>query len=153
MAENPDGAERTEAPTPKRKKSAREKGQVARSQELNSLIILTVGTMLILGFHNYVILAIEKIFIRSFNTSPHHVELENIARLAADTLYSYIPIVAPFFVGIIIAGLFVNLSQVGFHFSTNALTPKLDRINPIEGFKRIISWKTVFEAFKNILKI
>ncbi|MBN2071851.1 MAG: flagellar biosynthesis protein FlhB [Candidatus Krumholzibacteriota bacterium] len=153
MAENSDGAERTEDPTPKRRKSAREKGQVARSQEVNSLVILTTGAMLILGFHNYVILAIEKLFIRSFNTSPASIEAGNITMLAAETLYSYVPIVAPFFIGIILAGLFANLSQVGFHFSSTALAPKFERINPLEGFKKIFSWKTVFEALKNIIKI
>ena len=47
----------------------------------------------------------------------------------------------------------MNLAQVGFHLTSSALTPKLERVNPLEGFKRIFSWKSVIETIKGLIKI
>jgi flagellar biosynthetic protein FlhB len=153
MAEIQDSAERTEAPTPKKRRDTREKGKVARSQELNSLIILSAGTLIILGFHPFVIGSIERIFFLFFRTSPQHVDLVNIRSVALAMFVSFLPIVTPFFLGIIAAGLLVNIGQVGFHFTANVLSPDLERINPISGLKRILSWRTIFEVLKGVIKI
>ncbi len=153
MAENSDAAERTEAPTQKRRRDSREKGQVARSQELNSLVILTAGAMLILSLHNYMIDGMKDIFVQFFLTPHAVVEPGNMNSLAQLLFNSFFPIVMPVFLGIIVAGLFVNFSQVGFHVTADALVPKLERINPVEGFKKLFSWRAVFETFKGLIKI
>ncbi|MBU8921013.1 MAG: flagellar biosynthesis protein FlhB [Bacteroidales bacterium] len=153
MAESSGAGEKTESASPKRRREARDKGQVARSQEVNSLIILATGTMLLLGLHGHIVSGIEHIFRSSFNTSPATVEIANIVSIAKGLFSSFFSIVLPVFLGIIVAGLGVNLSQVGFHVTTNVLTPKLERINPLEGFKRIFSWKSVIETMKGLIKI
>ncbi len=153
MADRDDAAERTESPTPKRRREARKRGQVARSQEVNSLIILTAGTLLILGFHKHVFNSISGIFRGIFAISPEFVQAGNITGLGVKMFFWFFPIVLPFFIGIIGAGLLANIGQVGFQISTEAFSPKLDRINPVSGFKRIFSWRAVMEAAKGLVKI
>ena len=103
MAEFQDAAERTEAPTPKRRRQARERGMVARSQELNSLMILTVGTIIVVGFHPHTIDGIRNVFVLVFNAPPAYVSPGNLTALGLMMLRSFFPIVAPFFIGIIAA--------------------------------------------------
>jgi flagellar biosynthetic protein FlhB len=60
------------------------------------------------------------------------------------------------FPGLLIAlviGLLTNIAQVGFHFSTEALAPKWDKLNPLNGMKRLVSKQGAFETFKGIVKI
>ncbi len=153
MAELQDSSERTEAPTPKKRREAREKGQVARSQELNSFMILLAGTLIITGFHPCVVKGIRKVFVQAYMTQPETIEPGNMANVAATLFGSFLPIVAPFFIGIIAAGLLVNVGQVGFHITPSVLTLKFDKVNPVNGLKRILSWRSVFEALKGLIKV
>ncbi len=153
MPERNESAERTESATPKRRREAREEGQVARSQEVNSFVILTAGTLITIGFHSYVIEGIEKVFVQSFNLSPSYIEPGNMSRIAMNLFMWFCPIVAPFFLGIIGVGFLVNVGQVGFHISPKALSPKFDKLNPVNGLKRILSWRAVLEACKSAMKI
>jgi flagellar biosynthetic protein FlhB len=153
MSEFQESGERTEAPTPKRRRDARRKGQVARSQELNSFIILTVGTLLLAGLHPRVIEGIERVFVQFFQTAPESLVHGNMTNIALIAFRLFFPIVTPLFLGVIASGLLVNAGQVGFHVTADALSPKFDRINPINGLKRLLSWRSVFEALKGCVKI
>lgn len=153
MPEFQSDEQKTEKPTPKRKREAREKGQVARSREMNSLSILIAGTLVMVVGHDYILKAISRTFLQFLN-SPHSIvnvgSMENVLFLL---LRLFFPIVTPFFVGAVCAGLVSNFAQVGFYFVPSAMSPKLDRINPSSGFKRIFSWRSIFEAFKGFVKI
>ncbi|MBN1164114.1 MAG: flagellar biosynthesis protein FlhB [Candidatus Krumholzibacteriota bacterium] len=153
MADSDQAAEKTERATPKRRKEARGKGQVAKSQEINSFIILTAGTLIIFSFHGYIVRSILHVFARAFSVSPECVEAGNISNLGWEIFYSFFPIVSPFFIGIVAAGLMANLGQVGFHVTPDVLSPKFDKLNPVNGLKRILSWRSVVEASKGLVKI
>lgn len=60
---------------------------------------------------------------------------------------------APFFIFGFAVTLLVNILQVGWKVSTKPMQPKLDRFNPVNGMKRIISKDSVFELFKSLIKI
>jgi len=153
MAQKDDSSEKTESPTMKRRRDAREKGQVARSQEVNSFLILIAGTLVVLGFHSFIMQAIEDVFYKAFSMSPDIIQPKNMVNLALSLFGWFFPIVFPFFIAAIIAGLAANLGQVGFHVTSDAASPKWDKINPIQGLKKMFSWKSVFEAVKSIIKI
>ncbi|MCD6380038.1 flagellar biosynthesis protein FlhB [bacterium] len=153
MAKKDDSSEKTEAPTSKRRRDAREKGQVARSQEVNSFLIMVAGTLVVLGFYPYILHAIEDVFYRVYSISPDIIQPENIVHLASSLLGWSFSIVFPFFIAVIVAGLAANLGQVGFHITSDAASPKWDKINPVEGLKKMFSWKSVFEAIKGTIKI
>jgi len=153
VAEFDESAERSQEPTPKRRKDAREKGQVARSQEVNTFVVVLAGVLVLILFHQYLIERIEEIFVLSFNASTSYIEPQAIQRFAMGVFKRFFPILAPIFIGVMVSGLAANLGQVGFQITTDQLTPKFDRINPISGFKRIFSWRAVFEALKSVVKI
>jgi len=153
MSSYDDSGERTEKPTEKRRRESREKGQVARSQEVNSFLIMMAGTLVILAFHSYILNGIERVFHNAFRIPPSMVEPGNIVNLASRTAGWFFPLVMPFFIAAIVAGLVANVGQVGFHIVSDSLTPKWEKINPVEGLKKIFSWKSVFETVKGAAKI
>ena len=153
MAEFQEAAEKSQEPTPKRRKDAREKGQVVRSQELNSFVILLAGVLILSSMHNFMLDRIERFFALSFNTSTSFLEPSSIQNFASSVFKRFVPILAPIFIGVVAGGLLVNIGQVGFNVSSENLKMKFDRINPISGFKKIFSWRSLFEMLKSIIKL
>ncbi len=76
-----------------------------------------------------------------------------VSSLLFKALITFFMILLPILVVAFIAGLIGNLAQIGFLFTFEPLSPKFNKINPVSGFKKIFSKKTVVELFKNILKI
>lgn len=148
--------EKTEKPTPKRRKEAREKGQVLQSKELTSALLLLIIFLSLKIFSNYM-----------FNSLKEHVGYVYGKYLILDDFYTkkeislllrYIilkaaSIVAPVLGIAFIFALTINYFQVGFLFTTKTLEIKLSRINPIEGFKRIFSKRAFVELVKSFLKL
>ncbi len=147
-------ADRTEPATPRRKEKAREKGQVARSQDLSSSIaLLGMFGLLILaaGFTTAGILAITQGlwgtgFYRDFSPG-------GVIALFSDLILRGIVIMSPYLAAAFLLSLIASLGQVGFLFSSDPITPKLERLNPVEGIKRIFSIRGAFELAKNLLKV
>ncbi len=149
------GGERTEQATPKRKREAREKGQVRKSQELVSALMMVImfGALSLLGtdmwekLQNLVRRGLTLDFRQSTPFSAEGVPL-----LLRDMTISFAKIVLPLLLIGFLAAILVNVVQIGFLFSTKALAPKFNRLNPIEGFKRMFSLRTFFELAKTIAK-
>ncbi len=144
--------EKTEQPTPKKLRDAREKGQVANSKEVvSAFVVITVTLYFIFGF-DYVFDAAKAILIAPtmFYTQPFDQALVNTANLLWDKFVSMaIPIVA----AAAIAGIAGNYIQIGAIFSFEPLTPKFEKIDPFKGFKRIFSMKNFIEFIKSCLKV
>ncbi|MGB9792043.1 MAG: flagellar biosynthesis protein FlhB [Thermacetogeniaceae bacterium] len=146
--------DRTEKATPRRREEARKRGQVARSIEINSAVILLctffflkifspwLGAQMI-TFSNHIMKGLERPDFASKN-------LESIILLTAVSFFEVcLPIMGIAFV----AGLFSNFLQVGVLFTGHPLTPRLDRLNPVEGFKRIFSRRGAVELTKAVIKV
>ena len=153
MAENDTTEERTEEPTAKRLEKARSEGRVARSQEL-SVASMLIGTAIFLYFMGgYFVQKIGELFASGFVfdrrlifTEENTVGVFGIA--AAESFLILVPIFAlTFFIAAVSAGVLG-----GFVFSLEALAPKLSKINPIEGLKRIFGTRAVIELIKALAK-
>jgi flagellar biosynthetic protein FlhB len=147
--------EKTEEASPRRKQEARKKGQVAKSPEVNSAIILLLGFMSLKVFFPYMFNELQD-FIRSFLEQLNHVEEFNIDYLMTILISTAIitgKVLFPLVLSIMIGGVVANYIQVGFMFSTEPLMPKFERINPIEGAKRIFSKRALMELAKSLIKI
>lgn len=154
MAEQ--GGEKSEEPTPHRLREAREKGQVAKSHEITVAFVLLFSYFLFryLGefmWKNLIEMA-QSIFAqipsaRGFSAIfAGYILLLGIRGLAL--------VVMPIFGLAFIATFLAEAVQTGFAFSVDPLTPRLERINPLEGFKRIFfSLQGLVELVKSILKI
>jgi flagellar biosynthetic protein FlhB len=146
--------ERTEKATPRRKEEARKKGQVARSIEVNSAIIL-LSTFLILKL----LAPWMGEQVAAFSTqifSSYLLEDFNYKTLYSLTIYTavaFFQVCLPIMVVAAGAGLTANLFQVGLLFTSEPLSPKLERINPISGFKRIFSKRALVELVKSVAKV
>lgn len=148
--------EKTEKATPRRRQRARERGQVFSSRELSSAFILLISIILfrILGKNS--ILNIAQLFNYYLTDTMLREDLfthSGIITLLYETFSSISQVVLPIILGLFSVGLVINFMQVGFVLSIEPITPKLERINPLEGLKRIFSKRSLIELLKSSIKI
>lgn len=149
-----DTGEKTEKATPRRREEARKKGQVFKSNDLNSAVVLVVGTVAVFLTFPYILESFKSfttIFI--LERSLHEFSNQYAYQLFVETLLIIGKMVFPIFLATFIAALLITYLQVGFVFSGEPLVPKLERLNPIEGFKRIFSKRALVELIKSLLKV
>lgn len=91
--------------------------------------------------------------IRFLGMSGSFLTVGNMDALVLMALGDFFLLMSPIFLTAILAGLAVNYLQVGFLFTTEPLNPQFNRLNPAEGFKKIISKRAIFELVKSLLKI
>ncbi|MBZ2173858.1 flagellar biosynthesis protein FlhB [Schnuerera sp. xch1] len=149
-------AEKTEKPTPKKRKDARQEGQVLHSKEVSSAFVLLAALLGFLAFGEYIF----NYFISFITEVYSNIESVDKLFLENDLMINFIKIittflglVAPVMLIAFLAALIINYLQVGFLFTTKPLKIKLNRISPIEGFKRLFSKRALVELIKSILKI
>lgn len=145
---------KTEQATPKRTQDARGKGQVAKSREVPSaLIMVACLTFFYFGADGIVdrTMAVMK---DSFN-NLHRADLtvDSIQLLVMTLLVKTVAIVLPLLLTLMAAGIAANLMQVGFIFSGEPIQPKLSKISPLNGLKNLFSLKTIAELLKSLVKI
>jgi len=151
------GGEKTEEATAKKLNDARKEGQVAKSQELISGAMLFTFFIAIRLFCGYLANGFIKVFHRNYRyISVYAVEYPEIGNMSGmfrrailDILLMSLPIFA---FGLVIAFL-LNIFQVKWKVTSKPLQPKFNRLNPISGFKKIISKEKLFELVKSIAKI
>lgn len=148
------GGEKTEEATPKKREKAREDGQVAKSTEITTTFILVVmfSTLRILGGR-----FVERL-LDIFNTIVLLFDTENIDIKFVGELFSYVGfqslmIIGPVFAVAFFIALISNVLQVGWKPTMKPLEPKLSKISPLEGLKRMFSLKTMVELIKSLIKI
>lgn len=153
MAEDQSAAERTEPPTERRKQQAKEKGQVPRSRELNTMLSLISGALGLIVFGD----SMANSFITLFESSlTFDRELAYDSSLMAvrlmQLILSSIVILLPLF-GVLMVGALVGpVAMGGWSFSPAAIAPKLEKISPLKGLQRIFSAKGLAELLKAIMK-
>ncbi|MFP4015812.1 MAG: flagellar biosynthesis protein FlhB [Halanaerobiales bacterium] len=152
MADKSSG-EKTEKPTPRKLKKAREEGQVAKSQELNSAFTL-LGSFLVLYyiFGSFIhSMGSKMTAFFSMNAAPEFT-LDDSYRLLTEVFLYMMRLVAPVMIASALMGAFINFAQVGPRFVTKILQPKFKKLNPIEGAKRLFSLKSIIELIKSLSK-
>lgn len=151
-----EGGEKTEEPTPKKRRDAREEGQVVQSKEVNTVVILFacflgikfLGKILVNELYKFMIMIFNQVKNTDLFLSENNLMINFLKVTTVFTLVT-LPILLISF----LAALLVNYLQVGFLFTSKTLKIKLDRLNPIEGFKRIFSKRGIMELVKSILKL
>ena len=153
MAEGSDSEDKTEAPTPQRLEKAREEGQIPRSRELTSLLVLLVGVCVLwfggesLARRLTALLASGLRFDHSIVSDPNLI-LGQIILLIKQAMLALTPLI----VGVVIVALLGPVMLGGLLFSTKSLAFKFDKLNPLPGIKRMFSAQTAAELVKAILK-
>ncbi|MFW0767026.1 flagellar biosynthesis protein FlhB [Trabulsiella odontotermitis] len=151
MAE--DNEDKTEAPTPQRLDKAREEGQIPRSRELTSMLILLVGVCVIwIGGESLArrlagLLSSGLHFDHSIVNDPNLI-LGQIILLVKQAMIALLPLI----VGVVVVAIIAPMLLGGIVFSPKSLSLKLDKLNPLPGIKRMFSAQTFAELLKAILK-
>ena len=145
--------EKTEEPTPKKREDARKKGTVARSQELNTAFVLLIGFLIVRILWEYIYVNIAEYTVYLYSHLSQSTSTEGISELFIGIMILLAKTVLPIMFAILIIGLAINVFQVGLMISTERLEPKLDNLNPINGFGRIFSKRSLVELIKSIFKI
>jgi flagellar biosynthetic protein FlhB len=146
--------ERTEAPTPKRRSEAREKGNVAKSTEVNSALVLLAGALILQVFGGWMFREIHGFSTYYFRLIANpQMTFGDLHNHALHMAVSIARVTAPVCLGILFVGLLANVLQTGFLLTLKPLEPKLEKINPLAGFKRLFGMRALVETAKNILKI
>lgn len=149
----PDG-ERTEQATPRRREEARRRGQTAISNELLSALGFISGIMILSSLIPSFYKQLTLVFVRYLGNLPkYQIDAQNIRKILIDITYQFTFILLPLFGLIFIVTLLVGFVQTGFLFSLEAISPKLSRISPLMGIRRIFSKVALVNLLKSILKI
>ncbi|MCK9275539.1 MAG: flagellar biosynthesis protein FlhB [Syntrophales bacterium] len=154
MTEEKSGQEKTEKPSQKRRDDARKKGQVAKSQEITSAAILMASILVFYCASFQIVKNLCSIMrwnlTRPFNTACTCESIsEIIGFLARETFVCLSPVLCTLFA----VALFTNVLQTGFIFAPESVKPQFSKLNPVNGFKRLFSIRSLLELIKNIFKI
>ena len=154
MPEETSGQEKTEEPTPRRLDEARKKGDVAKSMEIPSAAVL-LASLTTFYFLSEFILARFMMLLKHFLSNIHTIEIvpSNMVPIANIAVYYALLICGPLMAVILLTAILANYAQFGLLFTTEKITPKLDKINPVTGFGNLFSKQTMAQTVKSILKI
>lgn len=153
MAEN-GGQERTEKATPRKIEEARKKGNVARSMDVNTAVVLLAAVAIIRLQFGDMGGRLAEITRELFSYFPREdMTIEALHRLFVVLGWQFFLIVWPCLALLLVAGLMANYLQVGVLFTTETLKPSLNKISPIAGFQRIFSMRSLVEVLKALVKM
>lgn len=147
-----DTSSKTEKATPQRVKKARKEGQIARSPELTSWLGLLVSIyMLEMTFKrgNQFIMELWRSTGEAMTLADERVML----RLFGQGMWGVITTVGPLMIALFALAIVGNVAQVGFVLTSKPMKPKLSRLNPFAGIKKMFSPHTGWEMLKSLLKI
>lgn len=138
MAEGEDKSQKTEEPTERRLQKARDEGDVPKSQEISSWFTLVAG-LSVLAFMAPAVSGDLARILSVFLERPHEISLDlgSAMELAASTGLRLTAILGLAFLALMVAAAAGNLVQTGLIFTTKKIEPKLDKLNPVEGVKRM----------------
>jgi flagellar biosynthetic protein FlhB len=154
MPENA-GQEKTEKATGKKRSEARNKGQVAQSKEISSVMILMTSLGIFYFAGSWIFWSLSELITGVYQNigTLRITEVSDASAFSLEILYQFLTVLLPFLIPIAVVGFIANVMQVGFQISTEAMALKLTKLNPVSGMKRLVSLKALVELGKSIIKI
>jgi flagellar biosynthetic protein FlhB len=153
MAQQDDGQERTEEPTPKRIEDARKKGQIARSRELNTMAMLLLGAVGLISMGPFMIARMEDLFRIGLSQQRDALfDPWTMIDVFSISIMQGVALVIPFMMIMLLTALLAPLALGGWSFSVEALGPKFEKLNPLKGLKRIFALRGLVELLKALAK-
>jgi flagellar biosynthetic protein FlhB len=148
-----DSGDKTEEPTPHKLREARKKGQIAKSKEATSAILIFVSFYTLKANAQPLWTAMEKIMTDTFLYIPVQFNESIAGKLLEDALFTFMKALIPIFAVTFAVAIIVESVQTGFLVSFESIAPKLEKLNPIEGFKRFFSLKQYVDLLKSLIKM
>lgn len=146
--------DRTEEASPERREEFREKGQVAVSREVTSVIVLAASVGFLIFYSPYFIQKLSQLFVKNFQViKSFRISQENFLNYSFGVAQEAVLILTPMFFVTMVAATASTFLQSRFNFSWQRLKPDFSRMNPLTGFVRMFSWQSVLELGKGIFKM
>ena len=150
--------EKTERATGKKRRDARQKGQVRRSQDVNTAFCATIMFGLLFAIWPWFVERMTGIFttnlgLASITMASEGLTYNEITALFVRLMLAFFGIMAPLLGTALVAGIAANVLQIGFLFTTKPLQVKLSKLNPVTGFKNLFKLQKLVDLVKNLLKI
>lgn len=153
MAESESGQDKTEEPTEKRKRDAREKGEIARSKELNTVAVTLGGAGGLLAFGGYLAETLMNLMRMNFSlTREIIVDERSMGAFLLASGKMALWAVQPILILLLVISFVAPIALGGFVFSASLLQPKFSRMNPLSGLKRMFSMHGLTELLKALAK-
>jgi flagellar biosynthetic protein FlhB len=153
LAEQDKSQERTEQATPKRRQQARKEGQVPRSRELNTMVVLVTGSIGLLMMGDGLIRQIMGLMQRSFMIDRRTLyDLRAMPVMLGSAVLDALVLLAPILGVLLAAAILGPLIIGGWSFSPKAMSFKWSKLNPVKGLARIFAWKGLMELGKTLIK-
>ena len=154
MADEKDDTERSEDPTQKRLDEALERGDVAKSQEVNTWFVLAAGTLILLSFSGSMSSGVTAI-LTGLMSNAHQIPVDGrglVRTMQALGLGTIAAVALPFLL-LVLAAIVGNMVQHRLVWSAESLKPKLSKISPAAGFKRLFSKIAIANFIKGLVKL
>ncbi|UQS14338.1 flagellar biosynthesis protein FlhB [Pseudomonas sp. HS6] len=153
MAESESGQDKTEDPTEKRKKDSREKGEIARSKELNTLAIMLAGSGALLIFGGMLAQDLMELMRVNFTLSREVImDQGSMGKFLMNSGLVALVAIQPIMITLLLAAFLGPIALGGWLFAAGSMAPKFSRMNPGAGLKRMFSMKAVIELLKALAK-
>ncbi|MEZ2416799.1 flagellar biosynthesis protein FlhB [Luteibacter sp. RCC_6_2] len=149
-----DKEDRTEAPSEKRLREAREKGDLPRSRDLSTAVVVLAGVTTLIAARDQMSVHAANIMHVGLRYSRDDLFASNgVYRALATAALEGFKLLGPVFAVTAVAAIAAPALMGGLNFSTQALAPKFDRLDPIKGFSRLVSVNGLVELGKSLLKL
>lgn len=155
MAGNDSGQEKTEEATPKRLREARKKGQVPKSRDVSTILVLIFLFGLMFAGLGAALQEFKDLMKLSFDFSSAQQGIagDQLWRVGKASFLAFVKVMAPVLLVAFVIAALAGFLQVGALFATDPLTPQFKKLNPIEGLKNMFKTQTLIELIKNLAKI
>jgi flagellar biosynthetic protein FlhB len=154
VAEQQTEQDRTEPATPTKLRDAKRRGQVSKSLEVNSLLMLSAGVALFYLLGEQMVTR-QLALSHELLSNAHQVMLDpaHVLSLFEYTVDQMLSIFWPIMAVFMVVAVLMNMAQTGPVFSFFPLKPDMSRINPVKGFKRLFSVRLLYESAKTLIKL
>lgn len=154
MSDTPDQSEKTEEPSQKKLEDARNKGDVAKSQEVTSWFMMLAATLVLMIFSQDMAMSLA-MTLKGVFSHAHDIQVSGggVVRLATLVCSAVFGVLALPFILLMVAAVSSNLMQHGLIFSVEPITPKFSKISPLAGFKKLFSMQSLVNFSKSLAKL
>lgn len=155
MSAEDSASEKTEDATQRKKQQAKERGNVAKSRDLSAAAVLFFSVLALKYGGIYMVRGVEDFIGRTFEQIDKMAipAEKDIVAHVPDWVMAYVGIMAPFLLILFVIALVAGFGQVGFYMSAEPLSLKFDRLDPVAGFKRMFSLRSLVTLFMSLGKV
>jgi len=153
MAESETGQERSEEPTAKKLEDAKKKGQIARSRDFNTMVIIALAATALIIMGKAMVVDLGVLMNHYFQPARSDIfDPMGVIRWFYSAIFDGLWLMVPFLALMLVSALFAPIMIGGWAFSFETITPKLSKLDPIKGLKKVFSAKGLMELVKAMAK-